>query len=97
MWHSGRKSHLRQSASLPASIWSFFFLAAAIARSINGCHLDLGDMWQQMIVDPAPLKIVASIATVHGWGRVFIQQSSSRRIDLILPSCSTRPLTSFTQ
>src|SRR6266446_7959131 len=35
MWHSRRKSHLRQSAILLASIWSFFFLAAAIARSIT--------------------------------------------------------------
>ena len=52
MWHSGRKSHLRQSASLLASIWSFFFLAAAIARSINGCQLVLG-LRQQVIVDPA--------------------------------------------
>ena len=39
-----------------------------------------------------PLKIVASIATVHGWGRVFIQQSSSRRVDPTLPSCCIRPL-----
>jgi len=36
MWHSERKSHRKQSAILLASIWSFFFLAAAMARSING-------------------------------------------------------------
>jgi hypothetical protein len=43
------------------------------------------------------MKIVASMATVHGRGRVFIQQSSSRRVDPTLPSCCIRPLTSFTQ
>src|SRR5437016_7409280 len=37
MWHSGRKSQRRQSAILPASMRSFFFLAAAMARSISGC------------------------------------------------------------
>src|ERR1700712_1834658 len=30
-------------------------------------------------------------------GRVFIQQSSSRRLHPTLPSCCIRPLTSFTQ
>ena len=34
------------------------------------------------------LKIVASIATVHGCGRIFIQQSNSRRVEPTLPSCS---------
>jgi hypothetical protein len=49
MWHSGRKSQRRQSAILPASIRSFFLLAAAIARSFRGCatftfpHAEAGD------------------------------------------------------
>jgi hypothetical protein len=34
MWHSGKKSQRRQSAILPESIRSFFFLAAAMARNI---------------------------------------------------------------
>jgi hypothetical protein len=37
MWHSGRKSRRRQSQILPASIRSFYFFAAAIARRISGC------------------------------------------------------------
>ena len=44
-----------------------------------------------------PLKIVASMPALHGCGRVFIQQSSSRRLDPTSPSCWIRPLTSFTQ
>src|SRR5207249_416872 len=48
MWHSGRKSQRKQSAILLASTRSFFFLAAAIARSINLCRMRM-----EMIVDPA--------------------------------------------
>jgi hypothetical protein len=33
-----------------------------------------------------PVKIVASMAIMRGWGRVLIQLSSSRRVDPILPS-----------
>jgi hypothetical protein len=31
-----------------------------------------------------PVKIVASMAIIRGWGRVLIQESSSRRVDPIL-------------
>jgi hypothetical protein len=53
MWNSGRKSQRRQSGSLPASIWSFFFSAAAIAQHQRVSHLDLGGMRNRMVVDPA--------------------------------------------
>ncbi|HTF66540.1 MAG TPA: hypothetical protein VK638_28040 [Edaphobacter sp.] len=57
----GSKAHLRQSAILLASIWSFFFLEAAITRSINGVSLD--GVRKQMIVDPA-----AEDRSFHGDG-----------------------------
>src|SRR5665213_1012694 len=44
MWHSGRKSQRRQSQILPASMRSFFFFAAAMARSINGCATFSADL-----------------------------------------------------
>ena len=54
MWHSGRRSQRRQSAILPPSMRSFFFFAAAMAsRHRRMCHLYLGSVGQQMIVDPA--------------------------------------------
>src|SRR5262249_9890946 len=53
MWHSGRKSQRRQSAILPASIRSFFFLASAIARSITGCATFTCAAREEVIVDPA--------------------------------------------
>src|SRR5271169_4586104 len=53
MRHSGRKSQRRPSAILPASIRSFFFFAAAMARSISGWPPYLGRVGQQMIIDPA--------------------------------------------
>jgi hypothetical protein len=84
MWHSGRKSQRRQSAILPASILSFFFLAKAMARSISGCATSTASAWGSRWSKIQPAKMVASI--VRGWGKVTIHASSSRRVEPILPS-----------
>jgi hypothetical protein len=59
-------------------------------RYLHGCG-----MRPQVIVQP--VKMVASIATIHGCGRVFIHWSRSNRVSGILPSPWIRPLASFTQ